>query len=170
MLFKGLFGRKKEPSLNELVGRTLAELPRCSKYIIVASPKYENTKYRCEVIVDAQDLVDWADHHAKAVLSMSVYQQAARVSLPLWLRGADQSRRKTYPNELMHRVLEPYTLDFIEKYGAKVFCIECDSIENNVHIQRKNEKRNGPWVRWTDEWRCSHNHLLYYEDQELRFS
>lgn len=97
--------RRNDPppfDYEKAVGKYLLELPRCSRKIVVASPKYDSEHYFGEVLVDAVGLIPWAEHHSTACWSSWKEDQAARLALPVWIRGADPS------DELPTYLLEPF--------------------------------------------------------------
>lgn len=151
------------------VGKYLLEMPRCTARVVVASPRYDDKHYYGEIIVDAEGLLPWSEHHATAAWSSRRDEQAARQALPIWLRGADRSdRTPTYPPEPFIAVLEPYTLDFIQKGIAEIICLECGGIPCDVTRNKSNERSAGrSWHWWTDDWRCEQGHLIYHEDHEM---
>lgn len=167
---KKLFGREEPPSfdIEKVVGRYLLNLPPCSAKIVVASPKYGDQHYRCELIVDADGLLPWAEHHAQAVWSSDQEEQAARQALPVWLRGANLSDPAlTYVPTYFVEVLRPYALNFINEGISEVFCPVCRQVVEDIVMKKLNERREGTWSWWTDEWYCPKGHLLYREDHEL---
>lgn len=169
---KKLIGPSKPPpfDLEKAVGNYLLNLQKCSSKVVVISPKYGDRNYKCDVIVDADGLLPWAKHHAEAVWSGNQEEQAARLALPLWLQGADpKNQAPSYVPPYFISVLRPYTLDFINKGIAEIACPECNGIVADVKMKKLNEKREGTWSFWTDEWYCPKGHLLYREDHELHY-
>lgn len=172
-IVKNLFHRNAPPPFDyeKAVGKYLLEMPRCTARVVVASPRYDNTHYFGEIIVDAEGMLPWAEHHATAVWSSCHNEHAARLALPIWLRGADKAdRTPTYPPEPFIAVMGPYTLDFIQKGIAEAICLECGGIPCDLSRARSNERNAGrSWCWWTDDWRCEHGHLIYHEDHEMHF-
>jgi hypothetical protein len=169
-VFGNLF-RRKSPAVFDIeksVGRYLLQLPRCSSSILVVSPRYAEQHYRCEIVLDVELIVEWAEHHANAAWSSCQEEQAGRMALPIWLRGFDSSNLipSEIPSAFSH-VLRPYILDFIRNDIAAVTCVDCGYIVNDIAMTRKNDRRVLTWSWWTDEWHCPAGHLLYREDHEL---
>jgi len=151
-----------------VAGEYLLKLPRCSKNVMIVSPKYNDVHYTCEIIVAADDLLPWAERHAIGVSSSHQEDQEAREFLPIWLRDADNSNDSvTYISQSMYGVLNPYILDFVNKGIAKVYCLECKSFINDFQMEKLNERYAGSWSWWTDYWTCSREHQLRYEENEL---
>jgi hypothetical protein len=167
---KKLLGRE-DPlpfDIEKAVGQLLLSLPRCSSKLVVASPNYGDEHYKCDVVVDANSLMPWAEHHAEAVWSSDNEAQAARRALPVWLRGANVIDLKpTFVPPAVVVVLRPYVSTFFEEGIAEAFCHDCRSSFRDVFKKRFNERLDGPWSFWTDEWHCPAGHLLYLQDHEL---
>ena len=166
-----LFHRNDAPpfDIEKCVGKYLLEMPRCPVSVAVAGARYGNKHYSGEIRVNALGLLPWAEHHATAVCSLPGEIQAARLALPLWLRGADPKDSSTaYPLSPFISVLEPYTEDFIEMGIAEVTCFECGGAVCDVTRNMLNERSAGEaWRWWTDDWRCERGHLIYREDHQL---
>lgn len=169
-IFGKLFNRNKKPEfdIEKAVGEYLLKLPRCGEYVVIVTPKYGETHYTCEIVVAAEDLLPWAEHHADAVWSSNQEEQAARKALPIWLRGAASTENSTsYVPHFMYEVLRPYVLNFVNEDSAQIYCLECQSIVTDISMEKINEKQAGDWSWWTDIWTCPKGHRLYYEEHEL---
>jgi hypothetical protein len=170
-IIRYLFHRNDPPQfdIEKAVGKYLLEMHRCSGRIVVASSKYDSEHYFGEVIVNAEDILPWAEEHSNSCWSSRKDEQAARKALPIWVRGADpKDMSATYPPRPFVAVLHPYTLDFILQGIAEVICNECGATSSDVSRMRLNQRSVGrSWRMWTDEWRCHQGHLIYRQDQEL---
>lgn len=167
---KKLFGREESPPLDidKTVGRCLQSLPLCTAKVVVASPNYGDQHYRCEVIVDVDGLLLWAEHHAQSVWSSNQELQAARKALSLWLQGANRSDlAPSYVLPSFVAVLRPYAPNFVNQRIAHIVCPDCDRGIEDIERKGLNQQRTGAWLAWTDEWHCPKGHLLYREDHEL---
>ncbi len=167
--FNNLFKSKREPELDleKVVGEYLLKLPRCTKDVVIVSPKYGETHYSCEILVEAKNLLPWAENHAESTFSSIPEEEAAKKALPLWLRGAESNDlSKSYVPNFMYEVFRPYVSTFVSDGTAKIYCPECNSIVD-VTMEKLNQKRTGGWSWWTDVWKCSQGHQLYYEEHEM---
>lgn len=165
--------RKPEPprfDLEHAVGAYLLELPRCPARVVIASPRYDPKHYVGEIIANPQLLLPWAEHHAKAVWSLACQEQAARRTLPIWLRGADMTQADSayLPNPFF-QVLNHYIGSLISNGAAVAHCPECDRDIPDPVMEQLNKRMDGLWQCWTAEWRCDQGHLIYREDHELKF-
>lgn len=156
--------------MSKEVERYLAELHRCSANVIVAGATYKSKGYACDIVAPAIDLARWAERHAKRVTSSDNYQQAARLALPIWLSGADQSDASfsVVPSH-MERVLSPYAEDFVVKGFAGVWCIECGTLYSEIDRSASDKSVSGSTTTWNSEWHCPQGHLVRKEDHEVRF-
>lgn len=148
----------------------LSQLPRCTKNVVLVTPKYGDVRYTCQVFMKSATLLPWALKHAKGVISMKQGEQVARLALPLWLGAADETTKSaTALTDSMFQVVKPYIPEFVKKGSVNVFCYQCDSFVSGVRANELNREENGPWVSWTDVWNCPHGHQLYREDHEIHF-
>lgn len=169
-IFEKLFKRNKkaEFDIEKAVGAYLLNLPRCNKDVLIISPEYGETHYKCEILVAAEDLLPWAESHSGAVWSFNQEEQAARKALPIWLRGANQDENSVSSVPLaMYEVLRPYVLNFVSDKSAKVCCLECNTLVSDIFMETLDKKRLGDWSWWIDLWKCSKGHELYYEKHEM---
>lgn len=164
-----LFKRKvPEIDIDKAVNEYLLKLPRCNRNVVIVSSKYGETHYTCEILVAADDLVPWAEHHADTMRSSNQEEQVARKALPIWLRGAkSEDNSASYVPHFMYEVLRPYVRNLVNKKITHIYCLECQSLVSDVQMEKLNEKRDGSWAWWTDVWRCPKGHQLYYEEHEL---
>jgi hypothetical protein len=158
-----------EFDFEKAVGRYLMELERCPAKVVIASPNYDQ-HYRCEIIADASGLLEWAEKHFKGCWSSDKDEQAARIALPIWLRGADPGNL-TPANVpyYFYKVIDHYVQAIVNLGITEVFCPDCQSIVEAIDMKKLNERQQVNWHWWTDEWYCKKGHLLYSEDQELKF-
>ena len=170
---KRIFGKKPEPpkfDLEHAVGRYLLELPRSPARVVIAGPRYDEKHYFGEIVADAQLMLPWAEHHANAVWSLNYQEQAARKTLPLWLRGADMTQQEAaYLPDPFFQVFGVYAETLIGKNIAVAHCPECGIAVPKLAMAKLNERMEGLWHCWTSEWRCELGHLIYREDHELKF-
>lgn len=171
-IFNKLFSKNKEPEFNleEAVGEYLLKLPQCSKDVLIISPSYAETHFTCEISVEAEDLLPWAEHHADAVQSFNPEEQAARIALPLWLRASNVSDNSvSHIPYYMQMVVEPYVQNFIQDGTVKFFCFECQSFISDIKMEKLDESRVVNNSYWTDFWTCPNGHILYQKEQEMHF-
>ncbi|OMH26236.1 hypothetical protein [Motiliproteus sp. MSK22-1] len=164
--------RSYPPPLNieQRVGEYLLELPRCTRNVVVASPRYDGSHYRGEVWADAAQILSWVEMHAKNVWSVGSEHQAARLSLPLWIRGADlENPQPSYLPPYFVDVLDHYVLDLVHRGWTTFWCPDCLEHHQHICIDDCDHQSVGNWSSWTSEWRCPKGHQLYYQEHELYY-
>lgn len=148
------------------VNKYLLSLPRCTAKVVIASPQYGDKRYSCEIIINTDALVPWAEHHAQAVYSSDQDEQVARLALPVWLKKAniaDTSSTYIFPHLI--EVLRPYALDFITMGITEVVCPSCRQVVEDIEMKKDYIHFMRPW---TEEWYCPKGHLLYRQDHKAR--
>lgn len=155
-------------NIEQRVGAYLMTLPRCTRNVVVASPRYQDSHYRGEVWADAAQILPWLEHHAKNVWSVGGEEQAARLTLPLWLRGADlDNPQPTYLPPYFVQVLDHYVLDLVHRGWVSFWCTDCLEHHQYICIDERDYQRTGGLSFWTSEWRCAQGHQLYHQEHEL---
>lgn len=171
-LIGNLFKKRKDPifDIEKAVGIYLEKIPRCGKDVVIASPKYKDSHYKCEILVAAENLLYKAELVAEGTIGGSIESQVTRLVLPIWLRGADlYGSTASYMPIPMNEVLDAHVSAFITEGKARIYCNECQSFIPDIQFNKLNAQRIGDTSVWTDDWRCPQGHQLYYEDQEIRF-
>jgi hypothetical protein len=145
----------------------LDSLPQCHSKVVIASPKYNNSHFACEVTVDVQELIPWAERHAANVWCPDPEQQASRVALPVWLKNADLGcDEPSYLSAIMHEVVDDYVHDFTNTASAQVTCLECGSIVNDVQKKKYDEAYSYSRWMYMSEWLCEKGHQLYCQKND----
>jgi hypothetical protein len=160
--------------IENTINEYLRKLPRCTRYVVITSPKYGKNDYRCELIVSVKDLLPWAENNLKILSGTHKSDNeihAATKALPLWLRNADLlNHNSSWIPYYMYRVIEGGINDFVVAKKAKIFCCECQHFVKDITMEKLDFRKEGDTSLWTDEWHCPQGHLLYYHENELRFS
>lgn len=161
------FGKKEEHvpfDLERAVGRTILRLPRCSDTLVVAGPEYDDPNYAGDVFVEADGLLPWAEHHAETTWISNDELQTALKVLPIWLRSADLlNHQPIVVDQSVADLVRAYIPTFVNMGIVSIYCRRCDVVYKKVEMEKYDDKRDGPWHHWTDEWRCPAGHLLYHE-------
>lgn len=154
--------------MEKLVEEYLRKLPRCNKNVVILSPKYDETCYRCEVVMSAEKLALWAGRHADSVWSVNQEIQVARKVLPIWLyRSKSEGEALSYIPKNIYEVVRPYVGDFVSDRSASVYCFKCRSFINEIQMKKTNQERAGNWMFWNDIWMCREGHHLFHTKCEL---
>lgn len=162
-----IFSRQAESTfdLEKAVGHYLLTLPRCTGRVLVVSRRYLDKRYSFELTVDTASLTAWAEKHAKCAWSSNEQAQAARLTIPLWLRLADLSDNTVTlaPKEFFD-IWRGYHCTFYEMPGSKVHCHECGHAIDEVTMTDTHLPPTDIFDNWRYEWFCPQGHLLYQEE------
>lgn len=172
----GIFSRLflRDPPFDEKAEarKLLHALPPCSKFVVIACPKYSH-HYRCEVVMAARDLLAFAERARESTFGGTYASRTAREALPEWLRNAADSDSTSYMPLDFAAEVQSYVLNFIHDRSAKVFCPDCKSYTDSMVEKRSNERSYGPSIEPTSEhtstWECPVGHHLYEEHHKFRF-
>jgi len=97
-------------------------------------------------------------------------EQAARKTLPIWLRGADMSLDESaYLPDPFFQVMNHYVDTLISNGMAIAHCPACNKDIPELVREQLDKRNDGLWHCWTAEWRCAQGHLIYREAHELKF-
>lgn len=151
----------------DLVDEYISVLPQCSESVAIASPRYGDKHFTCEVIIPSDDLFVWAENHSQSVHSDCLKTQLARQALPAWLRNSNISdQRLSYLPGSMSNVVRDYVPQFVTGGNSSIFCHECNSLISNITMDNNNGSLKPGWNQWTDRWSCDQGHQLYHEYHE----
>ena len=152
-----------------LAEQHLAALPPCAQYVVVASDRYAGP-YKCEVVVPAAYLAMFVSRLAQSSSGSSDGAQAARISMPRWLgRASENDGKSSYLPPAFLDLIDAYVPNFVKEGAAVVACKECGGVVNTIASSISDQTASGHRHEWTSTWRCENGHLLYKEEQELRF-
>lgn len=157
--------------IEKAVGHYLLSLPRCTNRVLVVSCAYGDDCFDYELTVDTPSLAAWAVKHEKGCWSANEREQAARLTLPLWLQLADVNDNTVtrLPKDLF-KILSGYHGTFLEMPAAQVFCPHCKkTIEGReLAIETSDLGTHDGFNRSHYEMHCPHGHLLYKKTVERR--
>ena len=158
-----------EFDIEKAVGQYLIELPRCSGNVKIISQKTNAPCYNCDVIARADKLLSLAEEGEKAVWTSHNEEQAARVALPIWLRGADLSDQSVTDLPFwMCAIASNYSPTLIEEGHADVFCFSCNAYVANIHFINTDRMESGPWMSWKFKWICPQGHELHNMRHDIK--
>lgn len=151
--------------IEKAVGHYLLTLPRCTARVAVISRRFLDKRYNYELTVDTASLAAWAERHAKGVWSSNEPEQAARLTIPLWLRLADLSDDTvTLPPKEFFDVWHEYHDIFHDMPNSQLFCNGCGKVVNEVNKTETQLPRREIFDVRQYEWHCPQGHLLYQEE------
>ena len=135
---------------------------RCSRWILVNGPTYQDEGYVGSVIVESSKLVNWMTHHAENVFTTVVAEQQAMEYRPQWLRDADASDETITLLDIQQRkVLDGHCLKFLWSDWGKIWCTTCKATHVRVKEHDEGWALTGKMTVRFGDWHCPKNHLIY---------
>lgn len=187
----GLFKRKdkplKEMSLKEVTAHLYDTFPsiraqgdyespkfRCTRWILLHGPFYQDKEYRCSILIDVAEMYSWALKHAFGVAHSDERKEAAKNFLPEWIKSANiKDEAVTLLDKDMQKALYDWDLDFITFGWARVWCPECQGfteIFRKVQHQFNQTNDRLKCASNFPEWNCEFGHnLRKQKDEMVRF-
>lgn len=170
-LFGELFRRKNTPpplDIEKAVGHYLHTLPRCTNRILVVSRRYLDKRYNYELTVDAASLAAWAKRYETSSWYSSNPNDAAKLALLYWVRGADLSDNSvSFPPKIFFNELRESQETFLNMTSAQAYCYECRQVIADVSKKHTDLPKREIFDCWRSEWFCPQGHLLYKEDSGI---
>lgn len=168
--FSKLFGstKKAEFDVQGEAEMLLKELPPCTSFVVIASPRYSGS-YRAEIVMKAATLANFFEKLSQSTFGGSQSAQVARMAMPIWLRAGAKhpGAGPSYLPTAFFKQVSTYVQDFVSRREATVHCPDCNATVSGVKSTRRNVQSNALHSEWTTEWRYPENHLLYTEDHEI---
>ena len=155
----------------ETVGKTEYTPPVniCTRWVIVDGPVYPNNRFVGDFCVDVQKILDWAAGQAEHTWTNQKNIELAKQYFSRWISNADLSNET--PSLLDSHQLEflrPHISTFISMNCYKVYCPSCSEWFDEIVSSGEKSSGIGKIIRWRDEYRCSRNHILYSQEEEIR--
>jgi len=136
----------------------------CTRWILVRGPAYGEAAFRGSLLVEAGELLVWANEHAKNCWSTDKADQQAREFLPTWLREADLGDESvTLMGKILRGVLEDYDQNFMAFGRTQLYCPECNALHGDAFVRKPIDKGRTE----VHEWTCSVGHHVYQEEREM---
>ena len=133
----------------------------CTRWILVRGPAYGEIYFRGSLLVEAQELLVWADDHVKNCWSTDKADQQAREFLPTWLSEADlDDESVTLLGNTLRSVVEDYDQNFLAFGNTRLYCPDCNVLVGKVLVIKPALKEG----MQMDEWTCPIGHRVYYEE------
>ncbi len=143
---------------------------RCCRWIVLCGPVYNDKGFKGTLIVDSTEMYEWARAHATKTWCSRTSEQKAKEYFPHWISEINASSTEmTLLDEHQRAFLQPYKLDFIRKGWSQIWCPQCQKLHSKVTENDHNHERTNKTSTWVEEWLCPEEHLLYSENQEIRW-
>ena len=133
---------------------------QCTRWVLIRGPAYGDKGFRGSLLVDASQLLGWAEKNAEGCWSTDEANQQARIFLPEWLREADVNDESvTLLDKNMHGVAKLYDQNFLAYSHTRMYCPDCNALHGEVVISSSDIHQNENLVQ--DEWSCPVGHIVY---------
>ena len=99
---------------------------RLTKWILLAGPAYENSKYKCSILIETKKLFVWAITFGKTInLQNEKQTESARDLATQVINANNDDETVKFMDESLRVVLEPYLHSFLQQNYLTVFCCHC---------------------------------------------
>jgi hypothetical protein len=120
---------------------------RLTKWLLLAGPAYENSKYKCSILIETKKLFVWAITFGKTIILQNENQlESVRYLATQVINANNDDETVKLMDESLRVVLEPYLPSFLQQNYLTVFCPNCRKLGVNVNTI-SDAKDEGPnWV------------------------
>ena len=99
---------------------------RLTKWLLLAGPAYENSKYKCSILIETKKLFVWAITFGKTInLQNEKQMESARYLATQVINANNDDETVKFMDESLRVVLEPYLHSFLQQNYLTVFCCHC---------------------------------------------
>lgn len=143
---------------------------RCSRWILLCGPAYQDNGYFGSFILDASQIYEKVKRIDDNMSTSVEAEEQAKNHFPEWVRNADfEDESVTLLDEHQRGYLKAWLLDFISTESCEIWCPTCKCSSRTM--TEKDEERNakGESVEWSENWVCAEGHLLHFEAKQVRF-
>ena len=134
---------------------------RCTKWIEVAGPQYNDDYYKVVVELETSKIISWVEKQWKLPWISYDPIQISLELFPSWLKHADfEDASVTKLDFYQRRLLKQYISTFIEMGAARIYCLNCEKYYSKVTNVITNKDRVGDKISWTQEVFCPKKHSL----------
>ena len=151
--------------VNDLATKLARRLPKCSTFLLIASPQY-NLGCRCDITSRTSRLL----HAVKSRRAgESVWNQSvADVAFPLWLEAVHDSDNVTRLPEEFVKLADKFVPTLAESAAISVFCHECNATVSYVDVRDELVRETARTTDSVERWFCNNGHLLREQNHHTR--
>ena len=151
--------------------RLVARLPRCSRHILIAGPRYRLKEFSGELIADAEKLYPWVLRRTEEGGISNDIARAARMAFPRWVENADLGDESiTLLEPAFRETTDMYEGNLLRDKIAFARCLSCGTDYAEVEQSKLNSKSVGRRSSYLWEWRCPKGHLFFSKRIDVRHS
>lgn len=143
---------------------------RCSRWILLCGPAYQDDGYFGTFILDATQIYEKLKRIDENMSVSVEAEEQAKHFLPQWIRDANlQDETVTFLDYHQQNHLKPWLLDFISIESCEIWCPTCKSSNRKMIENDGNHSTEGLTTKWVAHWVCTSGHDLRLQDQSVRW-
>ena len=120
---------------------------RLTKWVLLAGPAYENSKYKCSILIETKKLFVWAITFGKTInLQNEKQMESARYLATQVINSNNDDETVKFMDESLRVVLEPYLHSFLQQNYLTVFCCHCRKLGVDVKTISDAKDDDPSWV------------------------
>ena len=120
---------------------------RLTKWILLAGPAYENSKYKCSILIETKKLFVWAITFGKTINLQNEKQiESARYLATQVINANNEDETVKFMDESLRVVHEPYLPSFLQQNYLTVFCPNCRKLGVDVKTISDAKDDDPSWV------------------------
>ena len=172
-----------EMSLDEVVDELHSKYPglatrgdysppthRCSRWILLCGPAYQDEGYLGSFILDASKIYEKVKRIDENMSTPVEAKEQAKKFFPEWVRNANlEDETVTLLDEHQRGYLNSWLLDFIAMESCEIWCSNCKSSSRTMIEKDREQSSEGESAEWSEHWVCAEGHLLHFEEKQIRF-
>ena len=120
---------------------------RLTKWLLLAGPAYEYSKYKCSILIETKKLFVWAITFGKTINLQNEKQiESARYLATQVINANNEDETIKFMDESLRVVLEPYLPSFLQQNYLTVFCPNCRKLGVDVKTISDAKDDDPSWV------------------------
>ena len=120
---------------------------RLTKWILLAGPAYEKSKYKCSILIETKKLFVWAITFGKTInLQNEKQMESVRYLATQVINANNDDETVKLLDESLRVVLEPYLPSFLQQNYLTVFCCHCRKLGVDVKIISDTKDEEPNWM------------------------
>jgi hypothetical protein len=120
---------------------------RLTKWTLLAGPAYENSKYKCSILIETKKLFVWAITFGKTIILQNEKQmESVRYLATQVINANNDDETVKLLDESLRVVLEPYLPSFLQQNYLTVFCPHCRKHDVEVKTISSAKDEDSNWV------------------------
>ena len=122
-------------------------IKRLTKWILLAGPAYEKSKYKCSILIETKKLFVWAITFGKTINLQNEKQlESVRYLATQVINANNDDETVKLMDDSLRVVLEPYLHSFLQQNYLTVFCPNCRKLGVNLKTISDAKDEDPSWV------------------------